>query len=200
MSLATWIETQDVQLAAQLLGRPTWSVEEYLQLPEAATRIELVDGSLVMSPAPASGHQRIARRLTNLLEDAIPDGWDAVADANLRLGPSTVLRPDVMVVTRSDDVTTFEPAEVMLVVEIVSPGSTRLDRVWKPEMYAAAGIGWYLLVERRRRGTPSLEVIVHRLKDGDYVEHSRVHAGQVLRLTEPFEVSFDPAILQRRRV
>ncbi|MEU0470146.1 hypothetical protein ABZ215_39635 [Amycolatopsis sp. NPDC006131] len=41
-----------------------WTVEDVLDLPEdRGCRIELVDGALLVSPAPRSGHQRLLQRL-----------------------------------------------------------------------------------------------------------------------------------------
>jgi hypothetical protein len=57
-----------------------------------------------------------------------------------------------------------------------------------------AGIPWYLRVEMS--GSKAPEVIVHRLDGYAYTEHARAGAGELLRLTEPVEVSFDPATLR----
>ncbi|MFH8586485.1 hypothetical protein ACH4GP_19095 [Streptomyces celluloflavus] len=46
-----------------------WTIDDVLALPEdARSRIELVGGSLVMSPSPGIPHQRASRRLAALLE------------------------------------------------------------------------------------------------------------------------------------
>jgi Uma2 family endonuclease len=171
-----------------------WTEDEYFALPETVwPRIELLDGALLMTPAPRTDHQRCQRNLAVLLAYAVPDDWDVIEVANVRLAPSRILIPDVVVATRADFVTMFEPSEVALVVEIVSPSSRSTDRVLKRNLYAEAGIAWYLLVELQGEHAP--EVIAYRRKDGVYVEHARAHAGQELRLDEPVEVAFDPARL-----
>jgi Uma2 family endonuclease len=48
-------------LAAEML-----TVEDYRATPEG-TRYQLVEGELIMSPAPNTDHQRIVRNLSQLL-------------------------------------------------------------------------------------------------------------------------------------
>jgi Uma2 family endonuclease len=199
MDLDKLIEAENTRAGAQLLNRPSWSIEEFLKLPEAACRMELVDGSLLMLAAPGSHHQRAVRNLTNLLEAAAPGGWEAIFRVGLKLGPATLLCPDVIVVTRTAPEFSA-PGETVLVAEIESPGTMQVDRLLKPGLYAEAGIEWYVRVELERPGSPAPTVTVYRLEDGAYVEHSHVAAGEALCLTEPVEVSFDPALLLSREL
>jgi Uma2 family endonuclease len=56
--------------------------------------------------------------------------------------------PDIAVVDTDEEGLTTEASELPLICEIVSPRNAATDRVLKTDLYAAAGIGWYLLVER----------------------------------------------------
>src|SRR6266508_5362479 len=70
-------------MRAAALDHPgPWTEEEFLALPDEGQRHELLDGSLLVTPAPSSEHQQVARRLANALEAASPDGWEVVEAVN----------------------------------------------------------------------------------------------------------------------
>ncbi|MCP2359906.1 Uma2 family endonuclease [Nonomuraea thailandensis] len=86
---------------------------------------------------------------------------------------------------------TFEPDDVLLAVEVVSPASKTFDRALKPLVHGAARIPSYWRVEIDEG--PAL--YVHDL-DGDSCRGPQVHAaGVTLTLSVPFPVAFDPADL-----
>src|SRR6266536_3781722 len=124
-----------------------WTEADYLALPETRQRIELLDGSLLVTPAPSSDHQQLARRLANLLEAAAPAELEVVEAVNVRVAPSKLLIPDLLVTRRLEATAVYPAEDVLLVAEVVSPSTTTADRMIKPQLYAAAGIPWFLRVE-----------------------------------------------------
>jgi len=86
----------------------------------------------------------------------------------------------------------LDPADVALVVEVVSPGSRIMDRLTKPAAYAGVGIASFWRVELE--GGPA--IFAYRLEEGRYVEVGAAHPGERLVLDEPFPVSIDPAGLR----
>jgi Uma2 family endonuclease len=174
-----------------------WSEDEYFALGETANRIELIDGSLWVSPAPSKRHQHIAFLLAKgLYEAAERTGLLVLQDVNLRLAGGRILQPDIVVADTDDVGNTVEASETQLVVEVVSPSNAGTDRLLKPQLYAAAGIGWYLRVEQP---DDSVELHLQRLVGGHYDSALVAGPGQTLVSEEPFPFELEIASLLRRR-
>ncbi|MEW1718627.1 Uma2 family endonuclease [Streptomyces sp. NPDC093109] len=163
----------------------SWSAEQ-------CSGIEIVDGMIAERPRASKRHNRLARILANALEAAAGPDWNADTDFDVRLQdvPLTNRRPDV-VVYRADtiDITPTRPEHVLLVVEVVSPGSETTDRVVKVDQYARAGIAFYWRIEQAANGAPLLYTYVldpasRTYRDGD------VFTG-VVKVAAPFPVEID---------
>ena len=113
------------------------TLEEWDALPEdVCRRCELVDGVLQMSPSPTSNHQVAIMLLGAQLNAAlVPRQLIAVPDVDVVLVESfpPLLRvPDIVVVSLADARTgpkRYRADQVSLAVEIISPGTARVDRV-----------------------------------------------------------------------
>ncbi|GAV45298.1 Uma2 family endonuclease [Streptomyces acidiscabies] len=161
---------------------------------EQCVGIEIVEGTAVTIPSASKRHTRLARHLANALDTAGGPVWNADTDFDVRLQdiPLTNRRPDV-VVYRADtiDITPTRPEHVLLVVEVVSPGSETTDRVVKTDQYAKSGIAFYWSVEQAATGVPLvytyvLDPATRTYRDGD------VFTGTV-KAVAPFPVEIDLA-------
>jgi Uma2 family endonuclease len=172
-----------------------WTIDEVLELPDNWMRYELIDGRLVASPVPTKPHQWAAKVLERFLDDAAPHKLSANRDVNLRIRDELLI-PDVIVAT-SDSLRgpepTMDPADIVLVAVILSPGNTEFDRMWKPRRYPEGGIPTYLEVELDGVGAP--RTTAFQLRGKGYVKVVEARAGETLVLTEPYGIRFDPAEL-----
>jgi Uma2 family endonuclease len=129
-------------------------LEEWHALPEdTSRRFELVEGVLSVAPRPSPRHQRLG--------GATP----------------TVRVPDVVVLHSAavDGRPRVVPADVLAVVEVLSPGSHRTDRVTKLAEYAEAGIARYAILD----DGPPLTLTTFLL-DGSRYRQEAVHRGNAL--------------------
>jgi Uma2 family endonuclease len=168
-----------------------WTEEEFFALGETADRVELFDGSLLVSPAPTFRHQALSRRLANALEPAATEaGLEVYEAVNVRLRPGRVPIPDLVLVRPVDpDTLVVEAEDIALICEITST-NVAVDRVTKMHYYAVARIPWYLLVDPK-----PLSLSLYRLDGSNYVEEVSAVAGETLRFTAPITTELDPASL-----
>jgi Uma2 family endonuclease len=165
-----------------------WTVEEVLALPVEQTtlqRIELVDGALLMSPAPTSVHQRLLQKLQFAFAPALPDGTELLPGVNVRFGGRRLLIPDLVILTcPAVDTVAYSASDVLLAAEIVSPSTKIQDRILKRAVYAEALIPYYLLVEP---GEPSAATLFEL--QGDEYEPIAKSDKADIALTRPFNAT-----------
>lgn len=130
------------------------SLEEWDQLEFTTPgRYELVEGVVLVVPKPAFLHQRAVSRLAVMLDAQLPAHLTAVSDVDVTLDPgppATVRAPDVIVVPSAlaeTDPARVDARDVVIAVEVVSPGTRRTDLVTKPAEYAEAGIPHYWILD-----------------------------------------------------
>jgi Uma2 family endonuclease len=175
------------------------TLEEWDALPEDSSRhYELAEGVVVAVPRPAPQHQRAAGNLMVDLNRQLPPTLSATQDVEVVVEssfPATVRAPDVLVVSESlflRNPPRIDASDVLLAVEIVSPGTRRTDRVLKAVEYAAAGIPHYWVIDL----TEPASLTTCTLAGTEY-EVTEKATGPVT-LTEPATISVDVSRLVQR--
>ena len=129
-----------------------FTYEDYLNAPEDK-RYELLDGELVMTPAPGERHQSISILLGSKLCQFVSEnslGRVYLAPFDVVLSDVDVVQPDLLFVSNERD-HIITSANIQgapdLVVEILSPSTAERDRTFKRALYANHGVNEYWMVD-----------------------------------------------------
>ncbi|MGQ0562490.1 MAG: Uma2 family endonuclease [Gemmatimonadota bacterium] len=133
-----------------------WTYAEYARLPDDGNRYEVLDGELLVTPSPGTRHQRYATELFFRLRSYVQqyDLGEMMWDLELLFVSGQFLRPDMQFVPKSQEHLLTDrgnEGRPGLIVEVLSPGSVRNDKVTKPARYADFGVPeyWVLDIDRR---------------------------------------------------
>jgi len=182
-----------VELEREWSYRDLWSYLESLEQERQCDVnwhcYEIVDGALVVSPQAGRQHEWTTIQLRHATQRSLPDGYEISHSLGIELGRSYLV-PDLAILP----VRTFQgpsgrpvpPADVLLAVEVVSPGSVSMDRLVKPAQYAAGGVPYYWRVELEPE--PSLTAYRLPLAGTTYSEVGIWRRGETAVLDEPFPV------------
>ncbi|MSQ07289.1 MAG: Uma2 family endonuclease, partial [Dehalococcoidia bacterium] len=137
---------------AQPKPRLKFTVDDYMATPEG-TRYQLLDGELIVAPAPNSRHQTVSRDVFIALHQFISvhrlgEVWYAPFD--VVLSEHDVTQPDILFVSY-DRANIITPANIQgapeLVVEVLSPSTQQDDRGYKRRVYGRHGVREYWIVD-----------------------------------------------------
>ncbi len=159
-----------------------FTYEDYRTAPPDK-RYELIDGDLVMVPAPNLKHQTVQVRLGERLARFVREnslGTLFFAPCDVVLSDTDVVQPDLLFVS-TDRAYLLSSGENVrgapdLVIEILSPATAERDRGYKRALYAKHGVAEYWMVD------PSAETVrIHRLHDRALVVTQTFRREQTLR-------------------
>jgi Uma2 family endonuclease len=178
------------------------TVADLEAFPDDGHRYELLDGVLVVTPAPAPVHQRVVLRLSMILADVTPDGHElfvAPLAVHPEPGPPSAqrieLQPDVVI--GSDALLTDRDLSgaPLLAVEVLSPSTQLFDRNLKRAAYERIGAAHFWLVDPQ---TP--ELFAYALDDeGVYQLVAHAVDDEMVHLERPVRVRIRPRDLATRR-
>ena len=172
-------------------GRP-YTVEDLEGMPDDGHRYELIDGALLVSPAPGFRHQKIVAKLVVKLDPACPAGLHVLpAPFAVRPSPTLEVQPDLLVCRDSDLTDKLLPVAPLLAVEILSPSTALNDFNTKKAVYERLGVPSYWIIDPEMPTLTAFEFGA----DGLYEQTVVVKADEVFEATAPFPVRFSPAEL-----
>jgi Uma2 family endonuclease len=151
----------------------TYTYADYL-LFQFQERIEIIKGRIFkMSPAPSSTHQRISQNINfgfytffkNQPCSIFTAPFDVLLPISSKKKETTIVQPDLCIIC---DETKINEKGCMgspdLIVEILSPNSSKHDITTKFNLYEEAGVLEYWIIE------PSEKIVlVYSLQNGKYI-------------------------------
>jgi Uma2 family endonuclease len=161
-------------------------------MPDDGHRCELLDGTLIVSPAPGLPHQRVAAVLVVLLELACPEDLVVFPNAGVRIGPRSALEPDAVVAQAADVDGARLSRPPLLVAEILSPDSALRDVNLKKAAYERFGIPSYWVIDPDL-GRPG--VLAFELVNGKYGEAAQATGDEPFCAVRPFPAEIVPSRL-----
>ena len=137
------------------LPLPRYTVDDLDRFPKDGSRYELLEGWLIVSPSPGTVHQALVGRLFRRLDEYVGDEGrgHVYPGGDVRRGTSTLLIPDVLVVSRDGrpGIEWGTIADRWLALEILSPSTALYDRNYKVNAYLALGVREVWLVDAQTR-------------------------------------------------
>lgn len=153
-----------------------WTADEVRALPDVpGMRYECVDGELLVSPAPRYKHQYAVGLLYEALSSYCrlhAAGAVLMGPGELELDPYTLVQPDLFVLPLVDGRLPQHQNDTgnpLLMVEVLSPGTARHDRIIKRPRYQRSGVELWIvdndsrLVERWTPDDDRPEILADRV-------------------------------------
>jgi len=146
-----------------------WTVEDYLSLEQTNKPCELINGELVMSPAPSLIHQIILSNLNDVLKSYAKqtDAFTLFSPVDVFFDTRNVFQPDLFFIKKENRSILSErgiEGAPDLVVEIISPSNSYKDRYEKKIAYQKFGVKEYWIIDP---GNKTLEIYTSTQEDQD---------------------------------
>nr|WP_184484931.1 Uma2 family endonuclease [Saccharopolyspora gloriosae] len=191
-----------------------FTVADWHALPprEDGSRLELIEGYWLVTPAPSGQHQFAEKRVVNLLDSAIAAAEEATSPAErqeltalsgisveVSTADRTGIIPDFAVLAVAPVGTTFRPSDALLIGEIWSPGNTFAEQRRKFEACEREKIPFFWSIAQDNLGPT--ELVTYRLIGRRYEQenHLKLGDGALAITASPVPVEVDIAHLRYSR-
>jgi Uma2 family endonuclease len=148
-------------------------------------KYELIDGVVVMQQAQKWGHSKVKLEVAFVLREAIEKAgvpcYVASDGPTVRISKHKAFVPDALVAPLPEpEFDSLEIADPLVVVEVLSPSTARMDETTKLDGYfKVASVRHYLIVD------PDSRTITHHKRGRDAAAKSRVVRKGTLALQPP---------------
>ncbi|MBA2532600.1 MAG: Uma2 family endonuclease [Nocardioidaceae bacterium] len=160
-------------------------------MPDDGHRYELIDGTLIVTPAPSAQHQTAVLELAVLLRARSPGELQVfISPFDVALAVDTIMQPDLLVARRADVTEHNLPTAPVLAVEVLSPSTHRMDVTLKRARFEAARCPSYWVIDADE---PSLTV--WQLRKRAYEQVGHVVGEAVFNAEQPFAIDIRPVDL-----
>mgnify|MGYP003576234289 CR=1 FL=1 len=130
-----------------------WTAEMVRALPDDGKRYEVIDGELLVTPAPSWRHQEAVLAMAMTLRPYVESyrvGRVIISPADVAFDEETLVQPDVFITPLVEGPRPREWSEVkslLLAVEVLSPSTARADRQVKLRLFRRQRVPEYWIVD-----------------------------------------------------
>ena len=181
-----------LQSSGEPFEEDIWTYQDFLELPSDGKIYEIIGGTLLMAPAPATSHQNVSRNLEFLIWDYVRRNklgeiYDAPIDVIFdRLN---VVEPDLVYITQ-ERINIIKEKGIFgapdLIIEILSPHNADVDIKRKKQLYEHFAVREYWIVDpdKKQAEVYIMQGGTYELK-GTYLEQDSVESRQIAGLKVP---------------
>ncbi len=156
-------------------GKKKWTYSDYVNLPDDHNRYEMLEGELLMTPSPVTIHQQVSRELGFHMISFVKKnnlGEVFIAPLDVKFSETNVTEPDLLFVPKENKEIIKEEniqGAPDLIVEILSPYSSEIDKGKKKDIYQKFGVKEYWIIEPTQQW---IEIFI--LQDDKYKLHQQI--------------------------
>jgi Uma2 family endonuclease len=173
-------------------GRP-FTVDDLEGMPDDGNRYELIDGLLLVTPAPGWSHQEMGFAIAVHLRELCPPNMRVLpAPFAVRTAFDSEVQPDVIVARYTDFTPKNLPVAPLLAVEVLSRSTRLKDRNLKKAHYERIGVASYWILDPTEPGA----LTAFELDEaGAYRQVAHVEGDAEFAAARPFPITVMPARL-----
>lgn len=174
-------------VATYRIPRKMYAYQDYLKLPADGNRYEVIEGELIMTPAPYTIHQRVSRKIVYELISFVEKekiGELYYAPIDVLLSNINVVQPDILFISNQNFHIITEKnikGTPDLIIEIISPSTGYYDLIAKQELYEKFGVKEYWLVDPKKQRFEIYENMGQKFELNQRIEREGIITSQVLK-------------------